>query len=65
MNPKVVRVTVYGALSAVDIIAAADIIVAIDYQLGSTVFTPKITLSPGFADRVVVKSVEPEKVRVR
>lgn len=65
VNPKVVRVTVYGALSAVDSITAADIIVAIDYQLGSPVFTPTITLSSDFADRVAVKSVEPQEVRVR
>jgi YbbR domain-containing protein len=65
VNPKSVRVTVYGALSAVDSITAADIGVSIDYQLGSSVFTPKVTLSPGFADRIDVKSVEPEKVHVR
>ncbi len=65
VNPKVVRVTVYGALSAVDNITAGDISVAIDYQLGSPAFAPKITLSPGFADRVAVKSVEPQKVSVR
>lgn len=65
VNPRMVRVTVYGARSAVDEITAADIRIAIDYQRGSSAFTPTITLAPGFADRVVIKSIEPQKVSVR
>jgi YbbR domain-containing protein len=63
--PKFVKVTVYGPRSIVDEITAADISVQVDYLRGSSTFTPRITLAPGLADRVTVKSVEPQKVSVR
>jgi YbbR domain-containing protein len=63
--PRFLRVTVYGARSAVDTITPADISAVIEYQVRSLLFTPRITLSPGFADRVVVRSIEPQQVRVR
>jgi len=64
-NPKLVKVTVYGARSIVDEITASDVSVEIDYQRGSSTFLPRITLAPGFAERVTVKSIEPQKVSVR
>jgi len=64
-NPKLVKVTVYGASSVVDQIIPSDVSVEVDYQRGSSAFTPRINLAAGFADRVTVKSVEPQKVRIR
>lgn len=63
--PSFVKVTVYGPRSAVEQMTAADLNVAVQYQPGSHELTPKVTLSPTFADRVEVRSVEPPKVRVR
>ena len=63
--PHFVTVTVYGPRSAVDAISSADVNVGIEYRAGSGVFTPKAAVSPDFADRVVVRSVEPQKVRVK
>jgi YbbR domain-containing protein len=65
VSPRSISVKVYGARSAVDEITVADISVEIDYQRGSLTFAPRITLAPGFAERVNVKSVEPHKVFVR
>lgn len=64
-NPRVVRVTVYGPASVVDNITAADVSAGIEYHPGSLLLSPKVTLSPDFAARVVVRSFEPQKVRVR
>jgi YbbR domain-containing protein len=64
-NSRFVKVTVYGASSTVDAITAADVSAEIDYHAGSVRFTPKVTLSPDLASRVVVRSVEPQMVRVR
>lgn len=63
--PRFVKVTVHGTRSALDELTASDISVAVEYRGGSHTFTPKVTLSPGFAERVVVRSVEPQTVRVR
>lgn len=64
-NPRFVKVTVYGASSAVDGVTAADVSAEIEYHSGSARFTPKVTLSSDLASRVVVHSVEPQMVRVR
>ncbi|MEK6320398.1 MAG: CdaR family protein [Acidobacteriota bacterium] len=63
--PRFVKVTLYGARSALDEMTASDVSVAVEYRGGSGAFTPRVTLSPGFTDRVVVRSVEPQTVRVR
>ena len=63
--PRFVKVTVYGARSVVDEMTISEISVAVEFQPESRLFTPRVTLSPGFADRVVVRSVEPKTVRVR
>jgi hypothetical protein len=65
VSPRSISVKVYGARSAVDEITVADISAEIDYQRGSLTFAPRITLALGFAERVNVKSVEPQKVFVR
>jgi YbbR domain-containing protein len=62
---RLVKVTVYGASSIVDSITAADVNVEIDYHAGSVLFTPNVTLTSDLASRVEVRSVEPQKVRVR
>jgi YbbR domain-containing protein len=63
--PRLVKVTVYGSRSTLAEMTAADVSVGIEYQGGSPTFTPRVTVSPAFADRVVVRSVEPKTVRVR
>lgn len=63
--PRIVKVTVYGPRSVVDEVTVSDISVDIDYHPDSRLFSPRVVLSPGFADRVVVRSVEPKTVRVR
>lgn len=64
-NSRFVKVTVYGASSTVDAITVADVTAEIDYHAGSALFAPKVTLSPDLAPRVVVRSVEPQKISVR
>jgi YbbR domain-containing protein len=63
--PRAVSVTLYGARSAIDEITISDVSVGIEYQPGSRTFTPQVTLSPGFVDRVTVVSVEPKTISVR
>src|SRR5262249_54099188 len=63
--PRIVKVTVYGPRSVVDEMTVSDISVDIDYRPDSRLFSPRVVLSPGFADRVAVRSVEPKTVRVR
>lgn len=63
--PRFVKVTVYGARSAVDEMSASDLSAAVEYRAGSSSFTPKVIVSPAFAERIVVRSVEPQTVRVR
>jgi YbbR domain-containing protein len=63
--PRFVRVTLRGGRSVIDSITAADIIVRVDYQAGTLDNTPVVTLSPSFADRATVQSVEPKTIRLR
>jgi|SRR5215831_3030897 len=63
--PRSVSVTLYGARSAIDEITVSDISVGIEYQPGSRTFTPQVTLSPAFVDRVTVRSIEPKTITVR
>lgn len=63
--PKFVKVTVRGTRSTLDELSASDISVAVEYRGGTRTFTPKVTLSTAFAERVVVRSVDPQTVRVR
>ena len=63
--PRSVRVTVFGPHSDVDAMTTADLNVGVQYQSGSRRIAPKVTVSPSFADRVVVRSVEPGTVRAR
>ena len=66
--PRFVKVTLRGGRSAIDSITPADITVRVEHHAGSgkqTEYTPLVTLSPSFADRITVQSVEPKTVRVR
>jgi YbbR domain-containing protein len=63
--PRFVKVTVFGARSVLAEMTVADVSVGVEYQGGSRTFTPRVTLSPIFAERVVVRSVEPTTVTVR
>jgi YbbR domain-containing protein len=66
--PRFVKVTLFGAASAVDAMSAADVSVAVQYDQGSKKtgrFTPKVTVAPGYLELVTVRSVEPASIRVR
>jgi YbbR domain-containing protein len=63
--PRTLNVTLYGARSAVDEITASDVSAGVEYKPGSPTFTPQVTLSPSFADRVTIRSIEPKTVAVR
>ncbi|MFY9607255.1 MAG: CdaR family protein [Blastocatellia bacterium] len=66
--PRFVRVTLFGATSAVDAMTAADVNVAVEYDQSSTesgLFTPKVTLAPRYSELVTVRSVEPASVRIK
>jgi hypothetical protein len=63
--PRSVKVTVYGAGSLIESMTASDVNATIEVRGGGRVFTPKVTLSPGFAERVEVRSVNPRTVGLR
>jgi len=63
--PRTVSVTLYGARSAIDEITASDVSAGIEFKPGSRTFTPQVTLSPSFADRVTIRSIDPKTVTVR
>ena len=63
--PRFVKVTVFGARSVLAEMTVADVSVGVEYLSGSRTFTPRVTLSPIFAERVAVRSVEPAMVIVR
>ncbi|HKA17259.1 MAG TPA: CdaR family protein [Blastocatellia bacterium] len=63
--PRSVSVTLYGARSAIDEITISDVSVSVEYQPGSRTFTPIVTLSPTFVDRVAVRSIEPKTISIR
>jgi hypothetical protein len=63
--PRAVSVTVYGPRSIIDAIDPRDISAVVEYQRGSKEMVPKITLPPDLSDGVTLRSVAPQKVRVR
>lgn len=66
--PRFVRVALRGGRSVIDLITPADITVKIELPAGAArpgEYSPVVTLSPAFADRVTVQSVEPNTIRVR
>lgn len=63
--PATVSVTVYGPRSVVDSLTAGDLDTSVIYQRGVRDFAPKVKLSLDLADRVVVRSVRPQRIRVR
>ena len=64
VDPRFVTVTVYGPRSAVDALTASDLNVGVEYRPGSRLFAPKVTVSPDFAEKVGIRAVEPQQVRV-
>lgn len=64
-TPRLVKVTLFGPRSTISEMTVADVSVGVEYQKGLRTFTPRVTLSPAFADRVVVRSIEPKTVSVR
>ena len=63
--PRFVRVALRGGRSVIDSITLADITVRVNYQAGAVEHAPVVTLSPTFAERVTVQSVEPRTIRLR
>jgi YbbR domain-containing protein len=66
--PRFVKVTLRGGRSAIDSITAADITAKVEYHAGAgrqSEYAPVVTLSPSFADRIAVQSVEPKTIRLR
>jgi hypothetical protein len=66
--PGTLTVTFYGPRSLIDALTPADVTAVVDYKsqtAGSPRFTPQITLSPAYADKVMVHAIEPPTVRVR
>lgn len=66
--PKYVNVKLIGARSAIEQMTALDVNVAIDLQAdGGNMrsFTPKVTISPSYSDKVNVHTVEPATVRLK
>jgi hypothetical protein len=66
-TPTLARVTLYGPASAIDAITPEDITVSVNAATAAAGrgISPVVTLSPAYADRVVVRAVEPKSVRVR
>jgi len=60
--PKFVKVTVYGAQSAVNAMTVNDLSLVLDANGNGS---PQVRISNDFADRVSVLSVEPRTVRIR
>jgi len=67
-RPATVTVTLYGPRSLVDAITPADVNVVVDYHSkpeGPQRFTPQVSLAANYADKVMVRAVEPPTLRVR
>ncbi|HLG13592.1 MAG TPA: CdaR family protein [Blastocatellia bacterium] len=68
VTPAFLRVTVHGAASAIDAMMPSDIQAALDFEESrgrSRRMTPRVTVSPAFADRVTVRAFGPPTVVVR
>jgi hypothetical protein len=63
--PATVSVTVYGPRSVVDSLTAGDLDTSVVYQRGVREVAPKVKLFHDNADRVVVRSVQPQRIRIR
>ena len=63
--PATVSVTVYGPRSMVDSLTSGDLDTSVVYQRGVRDVAPKVKLSVDLADRVVVRSVQPQRIRIR
>lgn len=67
-SPAFVRVTLFGARSAVEAMSAEDIRAILDYPSGPEKpreLAPRFEISSTYADRVEVRSFEPQTVKVR
>jgi YbbR domain-containing protein len=67
-KPATVTVTLYGPRSLIDALTPADVNVVVDYHskpAGPQRFTPEVSLSVNYADKVMVRAVEPPTIRVR
>jgi YbbR domain-containing protein len=67
-RPATVTVTLYGPRSLVDAVTPVDVNVVVDYKsepASPDRFTPHVSLAANYADKVMVRAVEPPTIRVR
>jgi YbbR domain-containing protein len=65
-QPRTVRVTLFGARSAVDAIKPEDLTVTVQYHAGKARESqPQVEISQVYSDRATVLSVEPKLIRIR
>ncbi len=67
-RPATVTVTLYGPRSLIDQITIADLSVTADFKsepVGPNRFKPEVSLTAAFADKVMVRAVEPATIQVR
>jgi YbbR domain-containing protein len=67
VTPAHVKITLIGARSVIDELTTADVNVAVEYVEGpggARTLTPKVTISPKYADKVSVRTVEPATVHL-
>src|SRR5215475_263208 len=65
--PPFVRVSLEGAVSAIRAMTDADVTVTVDYQgpNAGKKYTPQIVVSSAFADKVIVRSYQPQQIVIR
>ena len=66
--PSTVTVTVFGPQSLIQAISQADVNVSVDYRndsIGRQNFQLKATIAANYADKIVVRNLEPTTVHVR
>lgn len=66
--PMFVRVTLFGARSAIDAMTLEDVTAIIDYPSGSEKpreLAPRFEISPNYSNRVEVRSFEPKNIKIR
>ncbi len=63
--PKFVRVTVFGARSAVEAMKPEDIVVEVDASGDQSKLEPRGRVSDDYASRVEIRAIEPETIRIK
>jgi len=64
-EPSVISVTVFGSKTDVNSLKSIDLTAMVEFHPGVHIATPNVKLPSDLSDRVTVRSVTPEKVRIR